>query len=150
MVQFAGATSCTGGDIGAGRCLTYSYDSDGNRVSQLDQSGTTSYTYDQLGRQVTRNLPGQVQMSLSYDNAGNLASASDGAGTIVYAYDNANQLTSLAEPGGSCTANPTVACTSFGYNNNGLRTATSYPTSPNRTVISLTPDNSGRRVRSKR
>ncbi len=143
-VQFSGTSSCTSSDISAGRCLTYSYDSDGNRLSQLDQTGTTSYGYDQLGREVTRNLPGRSTMSLSYDNAGNVETVTDAAGTIVYGYDIDNQLISLAEPGGSCTASPTVACTSFGYNNNGLRTSTSYPTAPNRTVISLTPDNSGR------
>ncbi len=86
-------------------------------------------------------------MTLTYDGAGNLPTDTDGSGTITYAYDNANELTSLAEPSGSCTSMPTVRCTTFGYNNNGQRTTTTYPTAPSTTVMTVTPDNSGRVTR---
>jgi RHS repeat-associated protein len=138
QVLYAGTTSCT-----TSSCITYTYDSDGNQLSQTDGGGTISYRYDTLGRQTGKTLPGQAEQVLTYDPAGNLTSISDPGGTTTYRYDTVNQLVDLAEPGGSCTTSPTVRCTTFGYNNNGARTSTTYPTSP-ATVLTMTPDDSGR------
>ncbi|MEX2292083.1 MAG: RHS repeat-associated core domain-containing protein [Mycobacteriales bacterium] len=143
QVRLSGVTACTSTETGNGTCVAYSYDNDGNRTSQVDQTGTTSYGYDALSRQTSKALPGQSSQTLTYDATGNLTSISDPSGTTSYRYDAANQLISLAEPGGSCTTSPTSRCTTFGYNNNGLRTSTSYPTTT-ATTMSVTPDGSGR------
>jgi RHS repeat-associated protein len=143
QVRLSGVTACTSTETGNGTCVAYSYDKDGNRTSQVDQTGTTSYGYDSLSRQTSKTLPGQSSQTLVYDPAGNLTSISDAGGTTSYRYDAANQLISLAEPGGSCTTSPTSRCTTFGYNNNGVRTSTTYPTST-ATTMNVTPDASGR------
>ncbi|MCW2666528.1 MAG: repeat protein [Frankiales bacterium] len=143
-----GTTTCTTSDVAAGSCLTYTYDDDGNRLSQTDQTGTTSYLYDPLNRETQRTLPGSAPQGgafkMTHDANGNLASTEDPGGITSYSYDAANQLTRLAEPGGSCSGSgQSAGCTWFGYNENGFRTSTTYPTTP-ATVMTATPDASGR------
>lgn len=60
--------------------VSYGYDTDGHRVSMKDGTGTSTYTYDDLGR---------------------LSSQTDGAGaTVGYSYDNAGEITALTYPNG--------------------------------------------------
>jgi len=141
--RLSGAAACGSTDITAGNCLTYTYDARGNLTAMADQTGTTTYGYDALSRQTSKTLPGKPAQTMTYDAGNNLTSITDAAGTTTYRYDTADQLTHLAEPGGSCTSAPTVRCTSFGYNANGTRTTTNYPTSTP-TVMTVTPDQSGR------
>lgn len=51
-----------------------------------------------------------------------------------------NEVTSLAEPGGSCSGTMSK-CTTFAYSGNGARTTVTYPGS---TVQTATLDKSGR------
>jgi RHS repeat-associated protein len=148
FVQVEGATSCTSTDISGGKCVKYSYDATGNRTSMTDQSGTSSYGYDKLGRETSRNLPSTGTTSLTYDANSNTLTATDASGTITYGYDAANQLKTLAEPGTSCPTDGSAAagCTRFGYDPNGVRIETRYPTST-ATVMTVQPDNSGRTAR---
>jgi RHS repeat-associated protein len=132
-----GAATCT---YSAGTCVTYVFDADGNMTSQHDKTGTTGISYDGLGRELVKTFPSTATATLTYDAAGNVATYADAGGTVTYGYNNANQLTSLAEPGGSCTGTVSL-CTTFGVNNNGARTTTTYPGS---TVLTTTLDNSGR------
>lgn len=141
--RYSGTTTCTATQITAGTCIANTYDADGNLTGTQDQTGTTSFGYDQLGQEAFRSLPSTGTTSLSYDATGNVLTATDGSGTTTYTYDDANELTSLREPGGSCTTTPKDRCTTFGYNRNGVRTVTTYPTSPV-TTMTLTPDTSGR------
>lgn len=142
--QFNGASTCTATDISNGLCLSSGYDDDGNPTSTLDQTGTTTVGYDRLNRETSRSLPSTGTTSLTYDPVGNVVTATDAAGTLTYTYDNANKLSTLLEPGGSCTASPKDRCTSFGYDNNGRRKDTTYPTGSTPTVMTSTFDNSGR------
>lgn len=137
QTRYAGTTTCTTTEIAAGSCITRGYDADGNLTASADQTGTTSYVYDLLGRETSRGLPSTGTTSLGYDGAGNVLTATDTGGTVSYTYDAANQLVSLIEPGGSCTATPKDRCTTFGYNNNGVRTSTTYPTGTTGTVMSV-------------
>lgn len=138
-LKFGGATTCT---PSSGNCVQYTYDGDGNRLTMVDSTGTTTYGYDTLNRQTSKTLPsGTPALAVTYDGVGNTLTYADAGGTVTYAYNAANQLTSLAEPSGSCTSVPTVKCTTFGYDNNGKRTTTTYPGS---TVMTTTYDNSGR------
>ena len=133
-----GATTCV---YSSGYCITYTYDGNGNLLTQENKLGTTSYTYDAMNRQLTKTLPsGGTALSETYDPVGNVATYTDGGGTVHYGYNAANQLTSLAEPGGSCTGTISL-CTTFGNDNNGNRTTTTYPGG---TVMTSTLDASGR------
>lgn len=143
QTRFNNTTTCTSSNISAGTCITTGYDRDGNQLTQLDQTGTTSYSYDKLNRETSRVLPSTGATSVTYDPAGNTLTATDLAGTISYGYDAANQLRSLAEPGGSCTATPNVRCTRFDYDANGVRNKTTYPTTTP-TVVTVASDNSNR------
>lgn len=115
QILTSGASSCS---YSAGTCLTYTYDADGNLSTQSDGTGVTTYSYDNLDRQVGKRLPSSATLTLTYDAVGNVATYADQGGVVTYAYDPANELTSLAEPSG--------AKTTFTYNNNAARTSTTY------------------------
>jgi RHS repeat-associated protein len=143
-IKFGGATTCT---PSSGNCVQYTYDDDGNMLTMVDSTGTTTYAYDKLNRQTSKSFPGGgTAASVTYDGVGNVLTYADAGGTVTYAYDAANHLTSLAEPSGSCTSVPKVKCTEFEYDENGKRKKTTYPGS---TVMATTYDNSGRPSRVK-
>jgi YD repeat-containing protein len=72
-----------------------------------------------------QNQAGTLVSTATYDPASNLTSYTD---TTGYGYDTANRLVSLAEPGGSCPAYPTIAaipnataCTVFTLKSTGAQ-----------------------------
>lgn len=130
QVLTGGATSCS---YAAGTCVASTYNADGNLATQTDRTGLTTYSYDNLDRQINKALPSGANLALGYDPVGNVASYTDPGGTVSNGFDAANELTSLTEPSG--------AKTTFGYNNDAVRTSTTYPGG---TVMANTPDNSGR------
>ena len=79
-----------------------------NRVS--DTGPTTAIAYDAMNRPLNKNdsttaAPTVItQTSVTYDGADNIASYTDNAGTTAYQYDAANNVVTVAEPGGSCPA----------------------------------------------
>ena len=101
-----------------GSAIVYSY-ANGNQLTMADNTGTSSYTYDQLNRILAEGLPGQAQVSYLYDAASNLISYTDAGGTIGYAYNNLNLLATLTEPGSLQTT--------FSYDATHRRTQTNYP-----------------------
>ncbi|MYV38996.1 hypothetical protein GT030_08945, partial [Streptomyces sp. SID1328] len=109
------ATSGGSGNLTVG----YTYDRDGNLLTQTDASGTLTYTYDGLGREATRAVADGAAYTQGYDPAGNLKTLTDPNGTTTYGYDAANHLTSLKDPTG--------ASTTFTYDEDGNRTATKLP-----------------------
>ena len=122
--------------------VAYGYDPDGRTTSRTDPSGTTTYGLDHLGRQTSEQLSNEpVALSATYDPAGNTLTYADQTGTVTYAYNADNKIISAADPGGSCTTNPTTLCTTFGYDNNGTRNKTTYPGG---VTMNVTADNSGR------
>ena len=93
-------------------------------ISQTDANHQTStYSYDQNGRRIGRNLPlGQAE-SYGYDLAGNLHQKTDFNGkTTTYAYDTSNRLLPKT-PDASFGAAPV----SFTYFANGLRQTMADP-----------------------
>jgi RHS repeat-associated protein len=103
----------------AGRVVNYTYDATQRLLSESDNvSGafvTTSYTYDDVGNRLTKNVGGVVTsytydagdrmlteggLSYTYDANGNLLSRSDG---VTYTYDAENRLASHTA-GGVTTA----------------------------------------------
>jgi len=79
-----------------GETLTtsYTYDSQGNKLTQTDAEGrTTLWTYDNMGRVLTRTLPmGQVE-TFAYGANGNLIRHTDFKGQVTTSdYDSQNRL----------------------------------------------------------
>ncbi len=74
----------TAADYASGPFFYYTYDSVGNRLSEITNSGTTTYTYDIANRLTASNA-----ITYTWDNNGNLLS--DGVNT--YGYDYSNRLT---------------------------------------------------------
>jgi RHS repeat-associated protein len=151
QILFGSATTCNTSTT----CIKYAYDKDGNLTSRVSNIGTTSYSYDLLGRLTKKALPGPLidacagdnGMKLGYDAASNVTSYCDARGTVVYGYDAANELTSIQEPGGNCSANPvTGPCTKIGYVDSngkfqdGRRTSITYPPSTG-AVMTIAYDN---------
>lgn len=133
QVTFNGDSTCSSWST----CIQYDYDDDGNLTQRVDNTGTTSFSYDKLGRPTGKQLPGGANacstggsaMTYAYDGVNNLTSTCDGQGTVTYTFDSGDRMTGLAEPGGSCTSSPKVKCTQFQYDDNNRRTKTTYPSS---------------------
>ncbi|HEX5534398.1 MAG TPA: DNRLRE domain-containing protein [Actinomycetales bacterium] len=147
QLRYAGTTTCT---PSAGTCITYAYDGAGNLQTRVDNTGTTSFSYDPVNRPTGKTLPGPVTTTLTYDKTGNIATATDPGGTVSYRYNAANQLEALAEPGGTCTGytltSPPPAsarCTLFGNDANGNRTVVRYPSGQR---VELGYDTAGRQT----
>jgi RHS repeat-associated protein len=116
-----------------GSSTSYTYDANGNVLTRVDQaassSKTTSYTYDGFNSLTKEQFPSGKENNYTYDAVGSPASLTfpDSGGRVTYAYDPADQLVSIAEPGGSCVPSLEVRCTRFTYDSDGNRTTTSYP-----------------------
>ncbi len=74
-----------------GRSISYSYDSVGNRLTQIDEDGVTHYDYDENDR-LLRTIRGSTETTFTYDEAGNLLTLSSGADTTKYEWDAENRL----------------------------------------------------------
>ncbi len=129
-----------------GTQTSYGYDAAGRNNSRTDANGTTSYSYDQLGRLLTRqNTAGGGQMQYSYDKASNLVQTTTPAGgTTTYAFDDAGVPTKIVYPhagGGTQTL-------LFGVDSQGRRVDTWLQANADHTTWAahehLTYDASGR------
>ena len=125
---------------------SFTYSSDGSRLTMADTTGTTTYGYDAYGRpQSVTNGAGAITTyghdaasnvtCLSYPNSGTntCLNSSPGTGTlgiVGYSYDAANRMKSLVD-----WNSKTV---SFGYDFNSNWNATIYPTTTNATSVSQT------------
>ncbi len=77
--------------------ISYTYDANGNRITQADTSGTTTLGYDALNRLVQAAYPGTYgTWSWAYDPVGNRTSQTAPSGITTYAYDGNNRLTQAA------------------------------------------------------
>jgi RHS repeat-associated protein len=100
------------------RITAWTYDSVGNRLTQVlttaGTSETTSYVYDDNDRleSETRTGPDAGQTVYTYDANGNTRSKTGPSGATTYAYDDANRLSEATTPQG---------LTSYAYNADGLR-----------------------------
>ncbi len=101
--------------------IHYGYNDDGDQTSVIDNTGTTSFNYDQDNRLHIKTLPNGDQITTTYDPVGNLHLYTDRGGSIGYDYDNANRLLKVEDPPNTST--PTV----YGYNPANERTSISYP-----------------------
>jgi len=81
--------------------VSYAYDGHDNITQVTDAKGkATSFTYDDLGRKVSRTAPDTGFNGYGYDQAGNLVSASDAKGqTTSFTYDAMNRPVSQSYSG---------------------------------------------------
>ncbi len=103
--------------------ITYTYDKQGNRKSMTDDTGTTTYSYDDLNRLITENAPNNITKEYTYDAANNrktykLKQNSTEKQNISYTYDTLNRLEQVKENG-------TTKAT-YTYDTNGNRQSLTY------------------------
>jgi len=88
--------------------ISYSYNSEGQKLAMTAPSGTTGYAYDVMGRLSLINdqpsgatAPTNIA-AYAYDAVGNLASLTRGNGVVTrYAYDEQNRLSDLVNTSGA-------------------------------------------------
>lgn len=97
------------------QAFTYTYDLNGNRLTQVDSTGTTSFTYDALDRLTQAAYPaGYGTWTWTYDAVGNRTQQVAPGGTTGYTYDANNRLTQAASVVYSYDANGNLTSTSAG------------------------------------
>jgi RHS repeat-associated protein len=111
--------------------VSFTYDSDGQRLSMADGTGTSSYSYDSLHRLTQSTNGASQQVQYGYDLKGHLTSLIYPGGTnaVTRSYDAAGRLSSVAD-----WLNHT---TTFGFDADSNLTTESYP---NTTVAKFTYD----------
>ena len=77
--------------------LQYSYDANGNRLSETDNGVTTNYVVNDMNEYTSVTSPSGTT-NFTYDNNGNLISAAGPGGTTTYSYNELNQLIGVASP----------------------------------------------------
>jgi len=100
--------------------FTYTYSPDGYMTKRTGSAGSSTYSYDGLGRITAENLVDGTSDSYSYDAASNLTGLTDAGGTTTYGYNAGNQLTSVTDPGASSS-------TALTYDADGNLTGITYP-----------------------
>lgn len=102
-------------DASTFQSFTYGYDANGNRLSQADGTGTTTFTYDASNRLTAAAYPGTYgSWSWVYDAAGNRTSQTAPSGTTPYTYDANNRLTTAGAVNYSYDANGNLTSTTAG------------------------------------
>jgi RHS repeat-associated protein len=78
--------------------VTFGYDADNQRVSMTDGTGSSSYSYDSLGRLIQSTNGANQSVSYGYDLAGNLTSLLyPGRLEVSRAYDSNGRLTDVTD-----------------------------------------------------
>jgi RHS repeat-associated protein len=72
----------------------YTYDKDGQVLTETTLTGTTTYGYDADGQLTSASLPGGRLITYAYDAAGNRTVVSDSGTTTTYVANNLDQYTS--------------------------------------------------------
>jgi len=106
-----------------GTTESFTYDSEGNRLTSTNSQGTWTYTYDDLNRLSTETKPGGEVLTYSYDANGNktelnITYVNGTVRTETFTYDVLNRLETVTDNDSNIT--------SYGYDAVGNRTSVSY------------------------
>ncbi|HWN08496.1 MAG TPA: Ig-like domain-containing protein [Pyrinomonadaceae bacterium] len=72
---------------------TFTYDTNGNRLTETDPTGTVTYTYNQLGEVLTRTDQLNGVTTNTYDSSGNLLTTADALNnTSTFTYNTRGQV----------------------------------------------------------
>ena len=108
--------------------VRYGYDADGNRVSMMDTTGTSSYETDALGRITSVTNGAGKKITYTYDANGNITAIGYPDETSVsYEYDANNNLTRVTDREGKIV--------SYRYDSNNQLKYTNRPESNTATYI---------------
>jgi len=89
----------------SGRTSSFGFDAAGRQTEMSDETGTTSYDYDQAGRLSSASYPGTGTLFYGYDESNNRTQMTDRDGGLTsYSYDANNRLTRLQNPLGEVTS----------------------------------------------
>ena len=103
----------------------YTFNGEGQRMTETSPQGTTGYTYDALGRLTGTTYPDTPAETFGYDAVGNRTSRTSSGATTTYAYNDANELASTTTAGSTST---------YTYDQNGNRTSVVVPPPPDTTA----------------
>ena len=117
--------------------VSFTYDSDGQRLSMADGTGTSTYSYDSLHRLTQSTNGASQQLQYGYDLKGHLTTLMypGGTNTVTRTYDAAGRLSSVADW--------LSHTTTFGYDADSNLTTETYP---NTTKATFTYDAADRLV----
>ncbi len=100
--------------------VTFDYDAANRRTSITDATGTTSFTYDELGRLTQHEDGASRPIGYGYDEGSRLTTLTYVNGrAVTRGYDDAGRLTSVRDWLGNTTA--------FDYDRDGHLTRTTFP-----------------------
>lgn len=78
--------------------ISYTYNADGYRVAMTDGSGTSAYTYDDLGRLSSQTNGAGATVRYGYDDAGDITSITYPSGkTVTQTYDGSGNLVRISD-----------------------------------------------------
>jgi YD repeat-containing protein len=81
----------------------FAYDLAGRRTLMQDEWGATYWTYDALGRPISRQDPRGTTVYYGYDPSGNRTELSVcGQGTVYYGYNEVGRMTSVLDGKTGC------------------------------------------------
>jgi YD repeat-containing protein len=101
-----------------GDSISYTYDEVGNRISMEDESGTSTYTYDENNRLLKILKGNTTQISYDYDQVENVTSVTDlKENAVAYTYDKASRMETVSNTGKTTT---------YTYDENGRRKSITY------------------------
>jgi RHS repeat-associated protein len=81
-----------------GHAINYTYDSNGNRLTETDATGTITYTYNAFGQGLTRTDQLNGVTTNTYDSQGNLLTTEDALNNVTtFTYDSHGQPLTITD-----------------------------------------------------
>ncbi len=120
------ASTC---DTPHANCVAYTYDAAGNLLTRVDNTGTTTLTFDLLNRPTAKANPTTGESDVaSYDAVNSLTSLSGGGKTVYYTYDpKVPDVVSIHLPGVTGCGTANINCILFDYDGNDNISHITYP-----------------------